>query len=92
VSIAKEETAADIVAANPPPKTKPKGFQPKPKPSEDPVSLQKRISELEDELSAFKTNQAEAERLLEGARKAPSARTPGKSLLDEVNDFLGFGA
>lgn len=54
------------------------------------VDMEVRVSELEDELGGLKARNLELETLFNGARTAPSPANPKKSLLDELNDFLGL--
>lgn len=54
------------------------------------VDMEVRVSELEDELGGLKARNLELENLFNGARTAPSPANPKKSLLDELNDFLGL--
>lgn len=56
------------------------------------LSLETHVSKLEDEKKTMMSQLSEMTKLVDGARLAPSVRKPGKSLLDEVNDFLGFNS
>jgi len=52
------------------------------------IHLEKQVSVLEDGQNLLKQELAEVKKFVAAARKAPSARKPGKSIADEVNDFL----
>lgn len=79
-------------------------ISPEPKPEkkttkEIVVGEDRRIKELETRVSDLQKLRQEDKGLIDSlsemvsaARKIPSARKPGKSLLDEVDEFLGFGS
>lgn len=53
--------------------------------------LETHISELQDKRKEDLGIIAELKKTVEALPKIPSARKPGKTLLDEVDEFLGFG-
>lgn len=55
------------------------------------IQLEKELARREDREADLLTQLEDANALLEGARKKPSATKPGKTVLDELNEFL-FGA
>lgn len=71
-----EPTAADLAASG--------------KSAEEIKALQKKVSTLEDDKQGLLTRLGTLETTLGSLKKIPSAK-PGKSILDELDDFLGFG-
>ena len=55
------------------------------------LELERRFSELEDSKKTLEAQLKEMTRTVDAARTVPSARKPGKSLWDELQDFLGWG-
>lgn len=53
--------------------------------------LETRVSDLQAKRQEDKTLVDSCVEFVSAAKRAPSARMPGKSLFDEVEDFLGFG-
>lgn len=58
-----------------------------------------KIKELETRISDLQAKRQEDKGLIDSlseyvtaAKKAPSVRMPGKTLLDELDEFMGFGA
>lgn len=52
------------------------------------IDLEIKLAEQEDRSRETAAELKKTKFFLEQARKAPSARKPGKSLLDELNDFV----
>src|ERR1043165_6888284 len=49
------------------------------------IHLEKKVSVLEDAQNALRKDLEEVNKFVTAAKKAPSARKPGKSVLDELN-------
>lgn len=56
------------------------------------IQLEKEISTLQDKNTGLETQITDLTKLVEGARKAPSGKGDGKTLLDELNEFMGLGS
>jgi hypothetical protein len=56
------------------------------------IGLEKRLSEMEDEKAQNLIATKELQKTVDAARRAPSARIPGKSVWDELQSFLGWGS
>jgi hypothetical protein len=54
------------------------------------IELEIKLSKTEDTLDTLKKHLAESTKLLDGANKLPSTRTPGKTMLQDLEDFLGW--
>jgi hypothetical protein len=52
------------------------------------IHLEKKLSVLEDGQNALKKELEEVNKFVAAAKKAPSARKPGKTILDELDDFI----
>jgi hypothetical protein len=55
------------------------------------VQLEKRLATLEDDHNSVKGQLKDAMEFITAAKKVPSGRNPKKSVVDDINDFLGFG-
>lgn len=60
------------------------------------IGLEKKVAQLEDELSTFKKQTEDRWGVFDGFMKQPSPRPPApgqprKTFADELCDFLGFG-
>jgi len=54
------------------------------------INLQKKINLLEDAKTASDAVVSDLKKLVEAAKAAPG-KTKGKSILDDLNEYLGFG-
>jgi hypothetical protein len=60
------------------------------KKTEREIALELKLSELEDAARTKEARLGELEAFVSSSRKVPSARKPGKSVFDEIHEFI-FG-